>query len=786
MNTRVNAGVSPTGRFWTMVGPMLLLLASLGACAGKERPFGTEPGVTNDAASDMPSDTPSTATNADGTPPQGGPTGRDGPSETSVDTRLCDGDAGCACNDQVQSCELPPQCDGGVDCAPAATCPGCLIDGECVAAGAPNSLNLCQACDPDRNPSAWSNADGTTCDDGAFCTVDDACQGGSCVGIARDCDDGVACNGTSQCDEQSDRCTDGGNQCGNNALCDTVTDACVTTCAGCVINGSCIASGAAQVGNTCLVCNPAVSTTRYTPALGKACGSGAVVCSLQDTCDESGACQPNHSASGTTCGNTTSSQCDSPDTCDGNGACLARLATNGTTCSDGRFCTVADNCQGGQCVPAGARDCGASQTCDVAADVCRCLDCTINGVCVSAGSVNPANPCQVCTPQRSATGYSANAGANCGAAASVCSGQDTCSEQGVCQRNDFSNQTACGNPGTCGVTNLCDGAGACQNRSIDLNTDPANCGSCGHNCEGGACTRGVCQPFALVSGRSAPRGVIVDATNVYWMEGSSVNRFPRSPRQGATTTAAATNQTGLNSLRRSPTQNRLLWASGNQIIIANADGSVPTALIANRPDPVSGLFLNVNTSLQETLFWAEQDGPDSQTYFFRQATGNGNLPIQSPGGDSVNPTFFGGAADCAFFVDEAFGPTTLYQLCLGGFEFVYEGPGVVRAFHADAQSFYVGAAGQGLIRLNPNTVLVSSSGAMGDIETDATSIYFVDGSSAGNDCTTGGSVARVPKAGGNAQPISSARGCVGQLAVDASAVYWADSVAGEIVKVIKP
>jgi hypothetical protein len=50
--------------------------------------------------------------------------------------------------------------------------------------------------------------------------------------------------------------------------------------------------------------------------------------------------------------------------------------------------------------------------------------------------------------------------------------------------------------------------------------DPHNCGSCGHDCAGGACQAGVCVPLppgVLASGLIAPTSVAVDANNVYWL-----------------------------------------------------------------------------------------------------------------------------------------------------------------------------------------------------------------------------------------------------------------------------
>jgi sugar lactone lactonase YvrE len=56
----------------------------------------------------------------------------------------------------------------------------------------------------------------------------------------------------------------------------------------------------------------------------------------------------------------------------------------------------------------------------------------------------------------------------------------------------------------------------CEGSCIDTQTDPLNCGACAHNCYGGACLAGVCQPASIASAQLAPFAIAVDSTNVYW------------------------------------------------------------------------------------------------------------------------------------------------------------------------------------------------------------------------------------------------------------------------------
>src|SRR5215831_9305461 len=48
-----------------------------------------------------------------------------------------------------------------------------------------------------------------------------------------------------------------------------------------------------------------------------------------------------------------------------------------------------------------------------------------------------------------------------------------------------------------------------------LASDPASCGACGHDCRGGACQAGLCQPVPLVV--DSVGALAVDATHLYWI-----------------------------------------------------------------------------------------------------------------------------------------------------------------------------------------------------------------------------------------------------------------------------
>jgi hypothetical protein len=59
--------------------------------------------------------------------------------------------------------------------------------------------------------------------------------------------------------------------------------------------------------------------------------------------------------------------------------------------------------------------------------------------------------------------------------------------------------------------------GAPVNGCGDTQASPSNCGACGHDCEGGGCVQGVCQPVVLEGDESFPSTLAVDGVKVYWV-----------------------------------------------------------------------------------------------------------------------------------------------------------------------------------------------------------------------------------------------------------------------------
>jgi hypothetical protein len=146
---------------------------------------------------------------------------------------------------------------------------------------------------------------GAGCDDGAFCTVADACRDGTCQGAPRDC--GAAVAGPCQ-----------------RGLCDESRDAC-----------------AAQPKPDGSACSDADACTRTDVCAGGVCrGGDRVQCTPDDPCRVAGVCDR------------------------ATGVCSIPPRPDGTRCDDGDACTVADRCLDGRCTGDRLPDADADGVCD--------------------------------------------------------------------------------------------------------------------------------------------------------------------------------------------------------------------------------------------------------------------------------------------------------------------------------------------------------------------------------------------------------------------------------------
>ncbi len=314
--------------------------------------------------------------------------------------------AGSACDDG-NACTSGDSCNAGA-CV-AGTPKVCVTADACHGAG---------VCDPSNGLcSTPSKVDGTHCDDGNACTLNDVCASGACQGVnpvvcvAQD-----ACHSAGVCDSATGACSNPKQS--NGLACD---DATVCNGRETCQNGSCVASAPPSLddANPCTAdaCDPTAGVIHTAVADGTSCDSDGNLCNGVSAC-HSGACQPGPAptlSDGNPC---TTDSCD-PAT----GVHHAPTAA-GSACDDGNACTSGDSCNAGACVAGTPKVCVAADACH-GAGVCD----PSNGLCSTPSLPHDnGNDCtvDVCDAQSGQITHTP------AAAGTPCAPLDACHEEGAC------------------------------------------------------------------------------------------------------------------------------------------------------------------------------------------------------------------------------------------------------------------------------------------------------------------------------------------------------------------
>ena len=251
--------------------------------------------------------------------------------------------------------------------------PTCTVAADCVALSDSCSDGACINGVCEKLPANENGA----CDDGQFCTQNDLCQAGVCVGgTEKPCPGGDACH-VGSCNETSDACDivpgNDGSACVDSDPC-TLTAFCS--------NGACV--GGQQVDCSFLddecgvgVCDPMLGCVKTGVADGTPCNDFQF-CTINDTCQ------------GGVCGGDPNTCAAPGDVCligscnEANDSCVAVPGPNGIACNDNNACTTAETCTNGLC--GGGQPTNQGGACDDQ-NACTSGDSCSNGVCAGAAVV---------------------------------------------------------------------------------------------------------------------------------------------------------------------------------------------------------------------------------------------------------------------------------------------------------------------------------------------------------------------------------------------------------------
>jgi hypothetical protein len=161
-----------------------------------------------------------------------------------------------------------------------------------------------------------------------------------------------------------------------------------------------------------------------------------------------------------------------------------------------------------------------------------------------------------------------------------------------------------------GASGEAGGAGVTCDASVDLKADPKNCGSCGHDCLGGECDLGKCQPFTIVPAEEYINDFVIAGEHVYWSgcnaqytdclvmrrrSDASDTSEPIAPSEGLTLYGIAAGAT------------QLLWAAQDHVracVLPNCEGGPQNLVTAPNAEFTVAHF----ASASQTLFWTGSMG----------------------------------------------------------------------------------------------------------------------------------------------------------------------------------
>lgn len=269
--------------------------------------------------------------------------------------------------------------------------------------------------------------------------------------------------------------------------------------------------------------------------------------------------------------------------------------------------------------------------------------------------------------------------------------------------------------------------------TTDLMHDPKNCGTCAHDCLGGTCTAGTCDPATLVGNLDLPNAMVLDGTYVYFAYSGHVARVLAAG--GAVedlSTAAFTAQK--------------LAVDATYVYVMTGAGVIR---FPKAGDADGGAVENLTYAVGKSL------AVDGSNIFFQFPTGLAGAPKTGAGDGGVGD---GGAG----VLLAALGSDTITDIAVD-----------------DSNAFF-SLPGQGTVLSVPKTgapdggatTIATGEAFPSAIVLDATYVYFTN--------NMGGTIRRLAKAGGKPTDFVTGLGQPQGLAIDSTRLYYTDQAKGVV------
>jgi hypothetical protein len=171
----------------------------------------------------------------------------------------------------------------------------------------------------------------------------------------------------------------------------------------------------------------------------------------------------------------------------------------------------------------------------------------------------------------------------------------------------------------------------------DTQSDSKNCGSCGHDCLGGACNQGVCAPVRINgTGGGEPWAIALDEANVYYTDISgTTGSLYKVPKGGGTPAKlASTSNHLIYDLKLDGTHAYFSsgsFGNGGAVERVLLGGGTKEAIATNGPGASDPRGVSLDT---QYVYWVNTDTP----YDVKRALKQANATVGTLAAGETNPT----------------------------------------------------------------------------------------------------------------------------------------------------
>ena len=286
---------------------------------------------------------------------------------------------------------------------------------------------------------------------------------------------------------------------------------------------------------------------------------------------------------------------------------------------------------------------------------------------------------------------------------------------------------------------------------LDLKSDPKNCGVCGHDCLGGECDLGRCQPVAITPMQIHTSDIATDGTYVFWSGANPGDKTYYVARRridrADEVKVIAPNEPRVEGLTASATA--VYWLGAGQV---RECISPDCAMGPTNVEPTTASCFKIHYSSNGStpaLYWTCQTQYAQNNGSFWSAATSASAPVHIQP-QSANPTGLTSDADSVYWVNAS-------------------------GFNSESNLDPDGAVWRLKLSNGATTKLVSGlTGQMGNVAVGGGKIYF-DG--------VDNTISSVPLPNGALKPTKVADGSVvGGMVADTQALYWSDYASGAIAR----